>query len=229
MIPETQLKQLAIEWFQDTRWNYVEDANLTLDGLSSELIDFRTVVLKSRSFDEPTTPGKGTWLQNPWRVGRVPSHGVRDRLVHRCQPASLPYMFNPKGNETMNGQNQFLLYTTPNEAVKVEVFLKDEIVWLTQKSLAELFGVQMPAINKHLKNIFDSGELVRDASISKVEIVRDEGNSAPTRSEISVCSISEHTCGDFSHFPFGNNWRQVLMYPMPLSSVASIWKSNTSK
>jgi hypothetical protein len=76
----------------------------------------------------------------------------------------------------MNAQNQFLLYTAPNGAVKVEVFIKDETVWLTQKALAELFGVQVPAVNKHLKNIFDSGELVREATISKMEIVRAEGN-----------------------------------------------------
>lgn len=52
---------------------------------------------------------------------------------------------------------------------------KDEMVWLTQKALAELFGVKVPAINKHLKNIFDSGELTRAATVSKMEIVRNEG------------------------------------------------------
>ncbi len=71
----------------------------------------------------------------------------------------------------MSGQNQFLLYTAPSGAVKVDVFLKDETVWLTQKALAELFAVKVPAINKHLKNIFESGELAEDA----------------------VCSILEHT------------------------------------
>ena len=75
----------------------------------------------------------------------------------------------------MSDQNQFLLYTAPNGAVKVDVFFKDETVWLTQKALAELFGVQVPGINKHLKNIFDSGELAREATVSKMEIVRAEG------------------------------------------------------
>ncbi|NQT18301.1 MAG: cell filamentation protein Fic, partial [Planctomycetes bacterium] len=64
----------------------------------------------------------------------------------------------------MSEQNHFLLYTAPDGAVKVDVFLKDETVWLTQKALAELFGVKVPAINKHLKNIFESGELV-EASV----------------------------------------------------------------
>ena len=81
----------------------------------------------------------------------------------------------------MSGQNQFLLYTAPNGAVKVDVFLQDETVWLTQKALTELFGVQVPAINKHLKNIFESGELTREATVSKMEIVRNEGDRKVAR------------------------------------------------
>ena len=57
----------------------------------------------------------------------------------------------------MSSDNQFLLYTAPNGAVKVDVFLKDETVWLTQKALAALLGVQRPAVTKHLRNIFTSG------------------------------------------------------------------------
>ena len=53
----------------------------------------------------------------------------------------------------MSEPSQFLLYTAPDGAVKVDVFFKDETVWLTQKELAELFGVQRPAITKHLGNI----------------------------------------------------------------------------
>ena len=53
----------------------------------------------------------------------------------------------------------FLLYTAPNAAVKVECILHDETIWLTQDRIAELFGVQRPAITKHLKNIFESAEL----------------------------------------------------------------------
>lgn len=81
-----------------------------------------------------------------------------------------------------NGQNQFLLYTAPDGAVKVEVFFKDETVWLTQKALASLFGVNVPAVNKHLKNIFDSGELSRGATVSKMEKVRPEGGRVVARS-----------------------------------------------
>ena len=50
--------------------------------------------------------------------------------------------------------NEILLYTTPNGKVKVEIFLHNETIWLTQERIATLFGVQRPAITKHLKNIF---------------------------------------------------------------------------
>ena len=58
-----------------------------------------------------------------------------------------------------NSFTEFLLYVTPNGKVKVEIFLRDENIWLTQEKIALLFGVQRPAITKHLKNIFESGEL----------------------------------------------------------------------
>ena len=77
----------------------------------------------------------------------------------------------------MSTPNQFLLYTAPGGAVKVDVFYKEETVWLTQKALAELFGVGVPAINKHLKNIFDSGELVEDSVISILETTAADGKN----------------------------------------------------
>jgi hypothetical protein len=75
----------------------------------------------------------------------------------------------------MKESGKFLLYTGKDGAVKVEVFFQGETVWLTQKAIAELFGVKVPAINKHLKHIFETGELQREATISKMEIVRAEG------------------------------------------------------
>src|SRR3989339_1924747 len=66
---------------------------------------------------------------------------------------------NSKKIITNNSFTEFLLYTTPNGQVKVEIFLRDENIWLTQDKIALLFGVQRPAITKHLKNIFESGEL----------------------------------------------------------------------
>ena len=68
-----------------------------------------------------------------------------------------------------NSFTEFLLYTTPNGKVKVEIFLRDENIWLTQEKIAELFGVKIPAISKHLKNIFESGELEKKVVISILE------------------------------------------------------------
>ncbi len=76
---------------------------------------------------------------------------------------------------------EFLLYAAPDGAVKVRVLFRDETAWLTQKTLAELFGVNVPAINKHLTNIFESEELSRSATISKMEIVQPEGGREVTR------------------------------------------------
>jgi hypothetical protein len=58
-----------------------------------------------------------------------------------------------------DGFTDFLLYTSPNGKVKIEVILNEETVWLTQKAISALFGVQVPAISKHIDNIYESGEL----------------------------------------------------------------------
>ena len=71
--------------------------------------------------------------------------------------------------------SEFLLYTAPNGEVKIEVLLSGETIWLTQKRIAQLFGVGVPAISKHLDNIYDSGELQREATISILETVQQEG------------------------------------------------------
>lgn len=70
----------------------------------------------------------------------------------------------------------FLMYTSKEENISVNVVVKNETIWLTQKAMAELFGVGIPAISKHLKNIFDEGELDRFSTISILEIVQKEGN-----------------------------------------------------
>jgi len=72
---------------------------------------------------------------------------------------------------------EFLLYTSPNGEVKVEVILNKETVWLTQKAIAQLFGVQVPAISKHLKNIFESGELDENSVVSILETTAADGKS----------------------------------------------------
>lgn len=69
----------------------------------------------------------------------------------------------------MNKELQFLVYRSADEEVSVDAIVKDETVWLTQKGMAELFGVQTPAISKHLKNIFEEGELSESVVVSKME------------------------------------------------------------
>jgi len=81
----------------------------------------------------------------------------------------------------MSDKDKFLLYNANDGAVKVEVLYKEENIWLTQKMLSELFGVQVPAINKHLKNIFESGELVEKSVISILETTALDGKSYKTR------------------------------------------------
>ncbi len=88
------------------------------------------------------------------------------------------------GKDSLSLQDQtteFLLYTTPNGDIKIEVLLSNETIWLTQKRMAELFGVGVPAISKHLKNIFESNELDRDSVISILETTADDGKTYQTQ------------------------------------------------
>ncbi|HUD08480.1 MAG TPA: virulence RhuM family protein [Candidatus Saccharimonadales bacterium] len=88
---------------------------------------------------------------------------------------------NTKQIVANNSFTEFLLYTTPNGKVKVEIFLRDENIWLTQKRIAELFDVGIPAVNKHLTNIFESGELNENSVISILEITADDGKNYKTK------------------------------------------------
>jgi hypothetical protein len=93
----------------------------------------------------------------------------------------------------MSPPNQFLLYTAPDGVVKVDVVVRDETVWLTQKALAELFGVKVPAINKHLKNIFDSGELTRAQLFPKWKQFEQKAPApSPARSSLDDI-VTDHT------------------------------------
>lgn len=82
----------------------------------------------------------------------------------------------------MNNEVLFRLYDLPNEEGKVQVLIKEETIWCTQKAMAQLFDVNLPAINKHLKNIFEEGELEVNSTISKMEIVQTEGERNIKRS-----------------------------------------------
>ena len=72
-------------------------------------------------------------------------------------------------------QSEIILYKTEDGAVKIDTIVQNETIWLSQNSMAELFGVNVPAISKHLKNIFEEGELQKEATLSKMETVQNEG------------------------------------------------------
>lgn len=80
----------------------------------------------------------------------------------------------------MSSELQFLLYNMPDADGKVQVVIKGETLWCTQKAMAQLFGVGVPAISKHLKNIFDEGELAADSVISKMETTAADGKNYTT-------------------------------------------------
>lgn len=75
----------------------------------------------------------------------------------------------------MSNEIQFLLYNMPDADGKVQVVIKGETLWCTQKAMAQLFGVGVPAISKHLKNIFEEGELIKDVVVSKMKITTQHG------------------------------------------------------
>ena len=91
--------------------------------------------------------------------------------------------------ETMSNEIQFLLYSLPDEEGKVQVVIKDETIWCTQKAMAQLFGVGVPAVSKHLGHIFEEGELDRNTTVSKMEIVVNRGFRGSVNEEVEFYSL----------------------------------------
>ena len=86
-----------------------------------------------------------------------------------------------KRREIRNSTAEFLIFQAEAKEQGVEVYYKDENIWATQKAMATLFDVNVPAISKHLKNIFESGELKDDAVVSKMEITASDGKRYQTQ------------------------------------------------
>lgn len=76
----------------------------------------------------------------------------------------------------MSQEHEIVLYQIEDTNIYISVFFKDETFWMTQKAMAELYDVNVPAISKHLSNIFVDEELIKESTISKMEIVQKEGN-----------------------------------------------------
>lgn len=77
--------------------------------------------------------------------------------------------------------SDFLFYTGKDGTIKVQIVIGNETVWTTQKGMSDIFNVEVPAISKHITNIYEEGELQRDSTISKMEIVQKEGERTVTR------------------------------------------------
>lgn len=75
----------------------------------------------------------------------------------------------------MSNEIQFLLYSLPNEEGKVQVIIKDETIWCTQKAMAQLFGIDKSGISRHIANIFKEGELDQDTTVAKIATVVNRG------------------------------------------------------
>jgi len=94
-----------------------------------------------------------------------------------------------KGKSQLNkNSTDFVLYTTPNGEVKLEVILQNETLWLTQKMIAELFDVEVNTVNYHIKEIFKSGELEEKSTIRKIRIVQNEGGREISR-EVDIYNL----------------------------------------
>lgn len=81
-----------------------------------------------------------------------------------------------KRYEIRNSTAEFLIFQLESKEQGVEVVYANETIWCTQKAMAALFDVGVPAISKHLSNVFETGELTEEATISKMETVQQEGN-----------------------------------------------------
>ncbi|WP_243699204.1 virulence RhuM family protein [Flavobacterium hiemivividum] len=84
-------------------------------------------------------------------------------------------------SELIPNSNDFILYTAPNGSIKVEAYIQDETIWLTQQKIADVFGVTKSTISEHLTNIFESGELEKEATVRKFRTVQKEGEREVTR------------------------------------------------
>lgn len=109
--------------------------------------------------------------------------------------------------EPLSNQSQFLFYQTENGDIKIDVRFDNETVWLTINQMAELFGIDKSGISRHIKNIFQTGELLEPATVAKIATVQSEGGREVSRELdhynldmiISVVSGQKSYCHPFSN------------------------------
>ncbi|MBN1553838.1 MAG: ArsR family transcriptional regulator [Phycisphaerae bacterium] len=86
-------------------------------------------------------------------------------------------MVTSKDNSPDPANGEIVLYSSPGGDVRVECLLREETIWLTQQQIAELFGVDKSGVSRHLKNIYDEGELVRESVVAKIATTAADGKS----------------------------------------------------
>lgn len=84
-------------------------------------------------------------------------------------------------SDLIPSNNNFILYTAPSGSVKIEDYIQDETIWLTQQKMADVFGVAKSTISEHLSNIYESGELEKQATVRKFRTVQIEGEREVAR------------------------------------------------
>jgi hypothetical protein len=133
------------------------------ENLAIRVSEFRSIGLTSCCFDSFQNSNLVILLYGP----KILCYNILEKNL--CGEAMKEQISAP------DTQNRVILYTASDRKVTADVFFAQETFWLTQRTMAELFGINMPAISKHLKNIYASGELLEEATVSKMETVQMEG------------------------------------------------------
>ena len=89
----------------------------------------------------------------------------------------------------LDKQAFFLLYDTPDNNAKVQVVVRDETIWMTQKAMADLYGINKSGISRHLANIYESGELLQDMTVAKFATVVNRGIRGEVNEEIDFYNL----------------------------------------
>lgn len=92
-------------------------------------------------------------------------------------------------NKNMKNEIQFLLYSLPDEEGKVQVVIKDETIWCTQKAMAQLFGIDKSGISRHIANIFKDGELQQETTVAKIATVVNRGIRGEVEEQVDFYNL----------------------------------------
>ena len=151
--------------------------------------------------DNPDATGTGECHLHQHHQGKLPDADCRVSKVEQKK----------RLKEKMNNEIQFILYHLPDEEGKVQVVIKDETTWATQKAMAQLFGVGIPAISKHLTHIFDEGELDKYTTVSKMEIVVNRGFRGEVKvKQVTGSCFTQPMRSDVEHIRKSGHFNQVV-------------------